>query len=121
MSFVSPGTITKLSFDSSSKKEETYLTTKVSGINPDNYISEQIWFESKDGTKIPMFVTRLKETKLDGKNPAWVYFYGGFNIPIGPTFSPSMLTWVTEYGGVLAFVNARGGGEYGDSWHEAGR
>lgn len=120
VSFINPGTITRLSFDDSSEKEKTYLTTKVAGINPDNYVSEQVWFNSKDGTRVPMFITRLKETKLDGTAPAWVYGYGGFNIPIGPVFSPSMMTWLTEYSGVLAFVNLRGGGEFGDAWHDAG-
>ncbi|KDN48433.1 hypothetical protein K437DRAFT_255543 [Tilletiaria anomala UBC 951] len=101
--------------------ERTWLTTKVASIRSEDYISEQIFFHSTDGTRVPMFVTRHKDTKMDSTAPALLYAYGGFNISIQPGFSPWMMTWITEYGGVLAKVNARGGGEYGQKWHNAGR
>lgn len=129
VSFVNPGTVTRFKWtgksgsDGNSIEEpesSLYRTTQVPGINPDDYVSKQVFFTSKDGTRVPMFLTYPKDLPLDGTAPALEYFYGGFNIALPPTFSPSMMTWITEYRGVLAWVNARGGGEYGDKWHEAG-
>ncbi|CAO1618043.1 unnamed protein product [Parajaminaea phylloscopi] len=124
-SFISPGTITRLQWTGGKPKEEpqikTHRATKVKGIAPEDYVSEQRWFESADGTRVPMFLTYHKDTQLNGTAPAWLYAYGGFQITLSPAFSPSMMTWVTMYGGVLAWVNARGGGEFGESWHEGGR
>lgn len=124
-SFVSPGTITRLQWSGSKSHEvatvSTHRQTQVKGFVPEDYVSEQKWFSSDDGTQIPMFVTYHKDTKLDGTAPAWLYSYGGFQIPIGPTFSPSMLSWVKMFRGILVFVNARGGGEFGQEWHDAGR
>lgn len=71
--------------------------------------------------RVPMFITYHKSTKLDGTAPAWLYSYGGFEIPLNPFFSPSLMTWTKLFGGVLVVVNARGGGEWGATWHEAGR
>lgn len=124
-SFVSPGIITRLQW-SGGKAEEapkvtTHRETQVKGFVPEDYVSEQKWFSSEDGTKVPMFVTYHKDTKLDGTAPCWLYSYGGFQIPLSPTFSPSMLSWVKMFRGVLVFVNARGGGEFGQEWHDAGR
>jgi prolyl oligopeptidase len=88
-------------------------------IDTDDFITEQIFFPSKDGTKIPMFIVHKKSIKLDGQNPCLLYGYGGFNISETPGFSISRLMWL-ENGGVYGMVNLRGGGEYGKEWHDAG-
>ncbi|MFO0576717.1 MAG: prolyl oligopeptidase family serine peptidase [Polyangia bacterium] len=87
--------------------------------NPDDYETKQVFYPSKDGTKIPMFLTAKKGLKQDGQNPTYLYGYGGFNVPITPSFSVSDLVWM-EKGGLLAYANLRGGGEYGEDWHKAG-
>nr|WP_246114506.1 prolyl oligopeptidase family serine peptidase [Rubripirellula tenax] len=84
-----------------------------------DYVTEQLFCVSKDGTKIPIIVTRRADTTLDGTNPTMLYGYGGFNISITPGFSPATVGWV-DAGGVYAVANLRGGGEYGRQWHEAG-
>lgn len=84
-----------------------------------DYLTEQLFCTSKDGTKIPIIVTRHKNTKLDGSNRALLYAYGGFNISITPSFSPAKAAWIDQ-GGVYAVANLRGGGEYGRQWHEDG-
>ncbi|WP_145176917.1 prolyl oligopeptidase family serine peptidase [Rubripirellula lacrimiformis] len=85
----------------------------------DDFVTEQLFCTSKDGTKIPIIVTRKKDTKLDGTSPTMLYGYGGFNISITPAFSPATAGWV-DSGGIYAVVNLRGGGEYGRQWHEDG-
>jgi prolyl oligopeptidase len=87
--------------------------------NPDEYESQQIFYHSQDGTRVPMFITHKKGIKLDGNNPTYLYGYGGFNISLTPSFSVTQLVWM-EQGGVLAIPNLRGGGEYGEEWHQAG-
>jgi prolyl oligopeptidase len=87
--------------------------------NPDDYEVKQVFVPSKDGTKVPMFLTMKKGTALDGNNPTLLYGYGGFNIPMTPGFAVSRIAWL-EMGGVFAQANLRGGGEYGKEWHEAG-
>ena len=87
--------------------------------SPDNYEVKQVFYPSKDGTKVPMFIAHKKGLKLDGTNPVLLYGYGGFNISLTPGFSVSRLQWM-EMGGVFALANLRGGGEYGDEWHRAG-
>jgi prolyl oligopeptidase len=87
--------------------------------NPDDYEVKQVFFPSKDGTPIPMFITARKGLVLDGTNPTLLYGYGGFNIALTPVFDVRRLAWL-DMGGVYAQVSLRGGGEYGEDWHRAG-
>jgi prolyl oligopeptidase len=87
--------------------------------DPADYEVKQVFYTSKDGTKVPLFIAHKKGIKLDGTNPTLLYGYGGFNISLTPGFSVSRLQWM-EMGGVFALANLRGGGEYGDEWHRAG-
>lgn len=87
--------------------------------NPEDYVTEQVFFESKDKTKVPMFIVYKKGTPRNSKNPTLMYGYGGFNVGSYPGFSPTRIGWL-EQGGVYALVNLRGGNEYGEKWHEAG-
>lgn len=94
--------------------------TKIEGLNPDEFVSEQLFYESKDKTKIPMYVIHAKDIKLDGNNPTILNGYGGFNISILPYFSISNYLLMKHFKMVIAFPTLRGGGEYGEKWHEAG-
>ena len=87
--------------------------------NPEDYISKQVFYNSKDGTKVPMIITHKKGVELNGKNPTILYGYGGFNVSLNPSFSITNAVWM-EQGGVYAVPNLRGGGEYGKEWHKAG-
>ncbi|MEM9945839.1 MAG: prolyl oligopeptidase family serine peptidase [Cyanobacteria bacterium P01_D01_bin.36] len=87
--------------------------------NPDNYETQQVFYPSKDGTSIPMFITAKKGLQLNGENPVLLYGYGGFSISLSPAFSVSNLVWL-EMGGIYAVANLRGGGEYGEAWHQQG-
>ena len=84
-----------------------------------DYVTQQLWFKSYDGTDVPMFVTHKKGLKMDGSNPTMLYGYGGFNISLLPSFSTTMLP-ILENGGIYAVVNLRGGGEFGTEWHKSG-
>ena len=100
--------------------ESTLLSEpEIKGINLADYVTEQVFYTSSDGTKVPMFLTYKKGMKRDGKNPTLLYGYGGFNISLTPGFSAARMAWL-EQGGIYAQANLRGGGEYGRAWHEAG-
>jgi prolyl oligopeptidase len=88
--------------------------------DPSKFTTERVFFTSKDGTRVPMFITHRADMVKNGANPTMVYAYGGFAITSRPTFSPATLAWV-EQGGVYALANIRGGGEYGERWHEAAK
>ncbi|KAF9004715.1 prolyl oligopeptidase [Cyathus striatus] len=118
--FNTPGTVARYDFRAPEEQRwSIYRTVKVKGLNPKDFEARQVWFESKDGTKVPMFIVRHKHTKFDGTAPAIQYGYGGFSISVDPFFSPTMLTFLKSYGAVLAVPNIRGGGEFGESWHKA--
>ena len=114
--YITPSTIYKL--DPETGNSEVYKKPVVA-FNGDDYESEQVFYNSKDGTLIPMIITYRKGTLLNGKNPTILYGYGGFNISQTPAFSISNALWL-EMGGVYAVANIRGGGEYGEKWHLAG-
>lgn len=114
--YVTPGTT--YVFDPKSGKSSIYVQPKVD-FNSVNYESKQVFYTSKDGTKVPMIITHKKGLKLDGKNPTILYGYGGFNVSLTPSFSIANTVWL-EMGGVYAVANLRGGGEYGKKWHDAG-
>jgi prolyl oligopeptidase len=115
-SFTTPPSIYR--YDMITGKSELFRKANVK-FNPNDYEVKQVFYPSKDGTKIPMFLAMKKGIKLDGNNPTLLYGYGGFNIPLTPQFSVSRLQWM-EMGGILAQANLRGGGEYGLEWHKAG-
>ncbi|MBI5863498.1 MAG: S9 family peptidase [Planctomycetes bacterium] len=100
--------------------ESTVFRKPKVDFNGDDYEVKQVFYKSKDGTKVPMFITHKKGLKLDGNNPTLLYGYGGFDISLTPNFSISAVVWM-EMGGVYAVANLRGGGEYGKEWHDAGR
>ncbi len=105
-------------FDMANNKSKLYNQAKV-GFNVDDFVTEQVFYESKDGQKVPMTLTYKKGLKKDGKNPVYVYGYGGFNITLYPSFSASRM-FLLENGFIYAQTNLRGGNEYGEEWHIAG-
>ena len=115
-SFTTPGTVYHWNIETG---ESTVYKQPKTAFDLSDMVSEQVFFPSKDGTKIPMFITHKKDIKLDGSNPVYLYGYGGFNISLPPSFSATMVPWF-EHGGVYAQVNLRGGSEYGEAWHLAG-
>lgn len=115
--YITPSTSFKFHVDNG--QSEVYIKPKVK-FNSDEFESKQVFYTSKDGTKVPMIITHKKGLKLDGKNPTIVYGYGGFNISLTPGFSVSTANWI-QNGGVYAVANLRGGGEYGQKWHDGGR
>ena len=100
-------------------RESTLFRAPQVDVTPADYETSQVFYASKDGTKVPMFITHKKGLVLDGHNPTYLYAYGGFNVSLTPGFSPARMLWL-ENGGVLAIPNLRGGGEYGEAWHKAG-
>ncbi|MFN6062729.1 MAG: prolyl oligopeptidase family serine peptidase [Bacteroidota bacterium] len=115
-SYTQPATI--YSLDVKTGKSSIYKESKVD-FNPADFESKQVFYQSKDGTKVPLIITYKKGLVLNGKNPTLLYGYGGFNISLTPGFSTSNIVWM-ENGGVYAVANLRGGGEYGEDWHVQG-
>ncbi len=114
--FLSPTRVLRL--DVSKNSLTDFRTPKVpADFSP--YVTEQVFYPGKDGTRIPMFITRRKDAKRDGNQPVMLYGYGGFNVTLSPSFSPAIQSWL-ELGGIYAVANLRGGGEYGEEWHQAG-
>jgi prolyl oligopeptidase len=115
-SFTAP--LTFYRYDLKSNQSTLLRQSKLS-FDPSLYESEQVFYKSKDGTRVPMFLVHKKGLQLNGQNPTLLYAYGGFNIAMTPNFSATFLGWL-EMGGVLAVANLRGGSEYGEAWHQAG-
>jgi len=115
-SFLYPTTIFRYDFKTGAT---SVFKAPTIDFDPSGYETKQVFYASKDGTRVPMFITHKKGLRLDGSNPTYLYGYGGFNISLTPAFSVAVLAWL-EMGGVYAVPNLRGGGEYGEEWHQAG-
>src|SRR2546428_2603467 len=115
-SFLYPTTIFRYDFKTGAS---SVFKAPTIDFDPSSYETKQVFYASKDGTRVPMFITHKKGLRLDGSNPTYLYGYGGFNISLTPAFSVAVLAWL-EMGGVYALPNLRGGGEYGEEWHQAG-
>lgn len=115
-SFTFPPTIYQ--YDIATKQSTVFRKPEVK-FNPEDYVTEQVFYPSKDGTKVPMFIVYKKGTQKNGKNPTMLSGYGGFNISSNPSFSTVRITWL-EQGGIYVLANMRGGSEYGEKWHEGG-
>lgn len=116
-SFVSPSTV--YSYDMASGASTMLKQAEIQGVDLNDYVTEQVFYTSKDGTKVPMFLTYKKGLEKNRKNPVYLYGYGGFNISLTPGFSPNRMLWL-ENGGIYAQASLRGGSEYGEPWHMAG-
>lgn len=116
-SFTSPSA--QYSYDLATGESKLIRQAEINGVNMDDYVTEQVFYPSADGTKIPMFITYKKGLEKNGKNPVYLYGYGGFNVSLPPSFSPNRMLWL-ENGGIYAQANLRGGSEYGEEWHMAG-
>lgn len=119
-SFTTPSRIYQCNFDDPHNLTPTiYMEAKVPGYQSDGLETKQVFFNSKDGTRVPMFIVGKKGLKMDGSNPCLLYGYGGFNISLSPGFSTTRLAWMQNMNGLFALANIRGGGEYGEEWHQA--
>jgi len=115
-SFTTPGTV--YHFDVQTREAAVFRSPDLA-FDPEGYVTEQVFYQSKDGTRIPLFLSRRKDLVINGETPTYLYGYGGFNIPLPVSFSVPNLVWM-EMGGIYAQAHLRGGGEYGRDWHEAG-
>jgi prolyl oligopeptidase len=113
---LSPSTV--YVYDSKTNSSRPFQAPKLT-FDPALFTSERVFYRSKDGTRVPMFVTHRKDLIKNGQNPTMLYAYGGFSISLTPYFQPDVIAWI-EQGGVYAVAHIRGGGEYGEAWHEAG-
>lgn len=114
--YITPGSV--FEFNPETGESKDYWKPEID-FNPENFVSEQVFYTSADGTKVPMIITHKKGLKMDGTNPTILYGYGGFNVSLTPSFSVANVVWM-ENGGIYAVPNLRGGGEYGKEWHNAG-
>jgi prolyl oligopeptidase len=117
-SFLYPTTIFRYDLEEGGEPQ-IFRQPEIAGFDPENYVTRQVFYESRDGTAIPMFITHRRGIERDGSNPTLLFGYGGFSISMLPSFSVENLAWI-EQGGIYASANIRGGGEYGREWHQAG-
>lgn len=120
-SFLTPSSIYRVTFNGPEVTVKLFHATKVGDFNPSLYETKQVFYESKDGTKVPMFIINKKGLVQNSTNPCLLYAYGGFNVSVTPAFSVSRLIFINKFNGVYALANIRGGGEYGDRWHNGAR
>jgi prolyl oligopeptidase len=119
-SFTSPlQPTTSYVYDAKTNMSHPFNPPKLT-FDPTRFVTERVFYRSKDGTRVPMFVTHRKDLVKNGQNPTMLYAYGGFSVSVKPGFKPDVIAWV-EQGGVYALANIRGGGEYGEEWHKAGQ
>lgn len=119
LGWVNPGTTYK--YNVVTNTMEILRTTIVDGFDPTEFTTKQIFYASKDGTKVPMFIVHKNDLELNSENPTILYGYGGFNVSLTPYFSTYRPLWCNEFNGVLCIANIRGGGEYGQKWHDGGK
>eukprot|EP01121_Diplochlamys_sp_Union-15-3_P000526 TRINITY_DN1045_c0_g1_i8.p1 TRINITY_DN1045_c0_g1~~TRINITY_DN1045_c0_g1_i8.p1 ORF type:complete len:657 (-),score=112.36 TRINITY_DN1045_c0_g1_i8:312-2243(-) len=121
VSFLEPGTIYRYDFNMAEESRlSVFRQTEIKGFDASKFQVKQVFYPSKDGTKIPMFIVSKTDLKLDGNNPVLLYGYGGFNYALQPYFSTFKLIWMQNLNGIYAIANIRGGGEFGEDWHKAG-
>jgi len=118
VSFLTPGVIYRCDLSSTKPKPELYRRTEVKDYDSSKFDTRQVFYSSKDGTRVPMYIIHRKDMQLNGQNPCVLYGYGGFNVAIMPSFGVARLMFIQHFGGILAIANIRGGSEYGEKWHQ---